>query len=117
MMHYSLQPRDRTFVKGYVFLSYAKNIGKDIGKNVSKKWIVNIAKKLLHHAKQSAANTQLQKAETTGSLIGNKIANKIMKVSNTSQQNNSKPVTNEHNKKNLKKDIYLYKKDRKLLMM
>ena len=116
-MRYSVQPRDRTFVKGYEFLSSAKNIRKNIGKNISKKWVVNTAKRLLHHAKQPATNTQLQKAETTGGLIGNKIANKIMKVSNTSQQNNSKPVTNEHDKKNRKKDIYLYKKDRKLLMI
>ena len=27
-MRYSVQPRDRIFVKGYGFLSFAKNIGK-----------------------------------------------------------------------------------------
>ena len=36
MTRYSLQPRDRIFVKGYVFLSMAKNRGKKIGKNISK---------------------------------------------------------------------------------
>ena len=36
MMRCSLQPRDRTFVKGYGFLSFAKIMGKNIGKNTSK---------------------------------------------------------------------------------
>ena len=35
-MRYSVQPRDRIFVKGYKFLSFPKNISKDIGKNISK---------------------------------------------------------------------------------
>ena len=30
-MRYSVQPRDRIFVKGYGFLSFAKNVGKNIG--------------------------------------------------------------------------------------
>ena len=29
-MRYSVQPRDRIFVKGYGFLSFAKNMGKNI---------------------------------------------------------------------------------------
>ena len=36
MTRYSVQPRDRIFVKGFVFLSFAKNMGKNIGKNLSK---------------------------------------------------------------------------------
>ena len=36
MMRYSVQPRDRIFEKGFVFLSFAKNVGKNIGKNISK---------------------------------------------------------------------------------
>ena len=36
MTRYSVQPRDRIFVKGYRFLSFAKNMVKDIGKNISK---------------------------------------------------------------------------------
>ena len=31
-MRYSVQPRDRIFVKGYGFLSSAKNMDKNIGK-------------------------------------------------------------------------------------
>lgn len=37
MMQYSVQSRDQAFLKGYGFFPLAKNMGKDIGKNVSKK--------------------------------------------------------------------------------
>ena len=33
MTRYSVQPRDQMFVKGYLFLSSAKNMNKNIGKN------------------------------------------------------------------------------------
>ena len=33
-MHYSIEPRDRRYVKGYGFLSFAKNIGKNISSKV-----------------------------------------------------------------------------------
>ena len=36
MTCYSVQPRDWIFVKGYGFLSFAKNMGKHIDKNISK---------------------------------------------------------------------------------
>ena len=34
-MRYSVQPRDRMFVKSYGFFSFAKNMGKIVGKNIS----------------------------------------------------------------------------------
>ena len=39
MTHYSVQPGDRIFVKGYGFLSFAKNMNKKISKNISKSLI------------------------------------------------------------------------------
>ena len=36
MARYLVQPRDKIFVKGYGFLSFAKNICKNFGKNISK---------------------------------------------------------------------------------
>ena len=71
----------------------AKNIGKNMSKNVSGKY----NQKLLYHAKQSTtdalkttSNKAIQKtAEATGNLICNKIANRITKVSKNLQQNNS----------------------------
>ena len=57
--------------------------------------------KPLDHAKLSATDAKniIQKTtEAAGDLAGNKIANKITKVSKNSQQNNSETVTNEHDK-------------------
>ena len=36
MTRYLVQPRDRVFVKGYGLLSSAKNMDKNIGKNIVK---------------------------------------------------------------------------------
>ena len=38
MMCYSVQPRDSLFVKGYRFLSFAENMGKNISKKIGKNW-------------------------------------------------------------------------------
>ena len=46
-MRYSVQPRDRIFIKCYGFLYLAKTISKNIGKNISKTQPVNIVKNLL----------------------------------------------------------------------
>ena len=35
MRHYSVQPRDRIFVKDYGFLSFAKSMGRGTGQNVT----------------------------------------------------------------------------------
>ena len=35
MTRYSVQPRDRIFVKGYEFLSFAENMSRNIGKNLN----------------------------------------------------------------------------------
>ena len=55
--------------------------------------MVNIVKNVL-----IILNNLQKAAEATGDLIGNKIANKIMKVSNNSEQNYSEIVTNDHDK-------------------
>ena len=104
MMRYSVKPRDQIFVKDYGFLSFAKNMGKNIGKNISKNLsgkygpsMLAMRQKRFDHAKKSAtdalktsSNRVIQKTvETVGDLIGNKIANRITKVSRNSQQNNS----------------------------
>ena len=47
-MRYSIEPRDRIYVKGYGFLSFAKNMGK----NLSNKY----GQKLLDSAKKSTTD-------------------------------------------------------------
>ena len=59
MMHYSVQLRDRIFAKDYGFLSFTKNMGKNII-NLGIQYIANLSgkysQKLLDHAKQSATD-------------------------------------------------------------
>ena len=43
-MRYSIEPKDRRYVKGYGFLSFAENIGKNISNKYSQK-LVDSAKK------------------------------------------------------------------------
>ena len=125
-MRYSVQPTDRIFVKGYEFLSFAKNMVKIIGKNISKSLsgkygpgMLAMRQKFLDHAKQSvtdALNTSskrvIQKtAAATADLIGNKIANRITKVSKYSQQNNLETIKNEHEKE-MPEEKYAYLEER-----
>ena len=83
-MRYSIEPRERRHVKGYGFLSFARNIGTHAAK-FAKKVSNNDSQKLVDTAKRSATNAirtsskrAIQKtAEATGDLVGNKIADKI----------------------------------------
>ena len=88
MTRYSVQPRDQIFVKGYGFLSFAKNMGVNIDKNSQK--LLDHTKELATDALNTASERSIPKAaEATDNLIGNKIADKIKRVSKTSH-NNSK---------------------------
>ena len=49
-LYYSIEPRDRRYVKGYGFLSFAKNVGKNISNKYSQK-LVDSAKKSATDAK------------------------------------------------------------------
>ena len=53
--------------------------------------------------------------EATGDLFGNKIANRITKVSKNSQQNNSDTVTNEHDKEIIK-ERYISQEERQKII-
>ena len=52
--------------------------------------------------KTSSKRVIQKTAEATDALIGNKIADKVSKVSKTLPQNNSETITNEHDKELLK---------------
>ena len=56
MMLYSVTSRDRIFLKVYVFLSFAKNMSKSIGKNKSKHLSGKYRQKPLDHTKESATD-------------------------------------------------------------
>ena len=81
-MRYSIEPRDRICVRGYGFLSFAKNMGKSLRNKYGQKHL-DSAKSSTTDAIKAASKRVIQKtAETTGDLIGNKIGDKITIVSN-----------------------------------
>ena len=79
-MRYSIEPRDIIYVKEYGFLSFAKNIGKNVSNKYGQKCLVS-AKKSKTDAIKTASKRAIRKTvEATGDLIGNKIADKITSV-------------------------------------
>ena len=55
-MRYSVQPRDRIFVKDYGFFSFPKNLGKNIDNHVSENLTSKYSQKLRDNAKQSSTD-------------------------------------------------------------
>ena len=83
-MRYSIESRDRRYVKGYGCLPFAKNIGKNSSSKYSKK-LVDSAKKSATDAIKTASKRAIQKtSEATGDLIDNKTADKIITEFNSS---------------------------------
>ena len=72
------------YVKGYGFLSFAKNMGKSLSNKYGQK-LLDGAKKYTTEAIKITSKRAIQKtAEATGNLIGTKIADKILSVSKKS---------------------------------
>ena len=98
-MRYLIEPRDRIFVKGYGFLSFAKNMGKILSSKYGQK-LLDSAKKSTTDAIKTASKRAIQKtAEATGDLIGNKIADKITSVS---KKKPAKELPNDETKEDVK---------------
>ena len=76
-MRYSIEPRDRIYVKGYGFLSFAKNMGKSLSNKYGQKRLDSAKKYATDAIKATSKRAIQKKAEATGDLIGNKIADKI----------------------------------------
>ena len=114
-MRYSIEPRDRIYVKGYGFLSFAKNMGKSLSNKYGQK-LLDSAKKSTADAIKTASKRAIQKtAEATGDLIGNKIADKIKNASKKFLAGSQNDDANNETKVP-KKDTYHQQKDNKLLI-
>ena len=74
-MRYSVEPRDRICVKGYGFLSFAKNMGKNLSNKHGQK-LIDSAKKSTTDTIKTVSKRAIQKQRGID-LIGNKIADKI----------------------------------------
>ena len=85
-MRCSIEPRDRRHAKGYGFLSFAKNIDKNVSSKYCQKH-VDSAKESATDATRTSSKRAIQKpAEATGDLISNKFADKITRVSKKSKK-------------------------------
>ena len=122
-MRYSIEPRDRIYVKGYGFLSFAKNMGKSLSNKYGQK-LLDSAKKSTTDAIKTASKRAIQKtAETTGDLIGNKIADKITSVlKKPAMELHSKELPNNNNNETdaeitTHKKRYISPKERQNLLM
>ena len=101
-MRYSVETRDRIYVKGYGFLSFAKNMGKSWSNKDGQK-LLDGAKKSTTDAIKTASIRAIKKtAEGTGDLIGNKIADKITRASKKKSNNNDDNNNNNNNNEDVK---------------
>ena len=124
-MRYSVEPRERRYLKGYGFMSFARNFGNKYGKklmNTAIKTGTNFNSKYGKKLTDTAIKTGkdfatiagrkivYKSAEETGDLIGNKTADKIMaKPSKKSQ--NEEVQSNEVNNE-IPKEKYISPKER-----
>ena len=80
-MRYSIEPRDTIYVKGYGFLSFAKNMGKSLSNEYGQKLLHSTKKSITGVIKTASKRAIHKTAEATGDLIGNKVADKTTSVS------------------------------------
>ena len=72
-IRYSIEPRDRIYMKGYGFLSFAKNMGKNLSNKYGQKRLYS-AKKSTTDAIKTASKRAIQKtAEPSSDLMAIKL--------------------------------------------
>ena len=103
-MGYSIEPRKRRYVKGYGFMSFARNFSDKYSKSLMDKGI-DVSKTFAKTADKKILN---ETAKATGDLIGNKIADKIT----------AKPSKKSHDEVNneILKERYLSPKERQKII-
>ena len=120
-MRYSIEPRERKYIKGYGFLSFAKNIGTHaakVAKNMSDKHnqkLVDTAKKSATDAIKTASKRAIQKtAEATGDLVGNKIADKI--TAKPSRKSHNEEIQSNEVNNEIPRERYISPKERQKII-
>ena len=127
-MRYSIEPRERRYVKGYGFMSFSRNFGNKYGKKLMNTVIKTgtnfngkYGKKLTDTAIKTGKDFATiagkkivnKSAEATGNLIGNKIADKITSASKKSH--NEEIQSNEINNE-VPKEGYISPKERQKII-
>ena len=69
-MRYSIEPRDRIYVKGYGFLSFTKNMGKSLSNKYGQK-LLDSPKKSITDAIKTASERAIQKTTSKWRLNNN----------------------------------------------
>ena len=67
-MRYSIEPRDRIYVKGYGFLSFAKNMGKSLSNKYGQK-LLDCAKKSTADARKTATKRTIPQKQLVTELV------------------------------------------------
>ena len=65
-MRYSIEPKDRTYVKGYGFLSFAKNMGTQLSSKYGQKLLSSAKKSATDTIKTASKRAMKKTAEATG---------------------------------------------------
>ena len=77
-----MEPGDKIYVKGYGFLSFTKNMGKNLSNKYGQELLDSSTKSTTDAIKTASKRVIKKTAEATGDLIDNKIADKITSISN-----------------------------------
>ena len=101
-MRYSIEPRERRFVKGYGFMSFPRGFSDKYSKYLMDKGI-DLSKTF---AKTAGKKILKEIAKATGDLIGDKIADKI-----TAKPHNKDEVIN-----GIPKERYISPKERQKII-
>ena len=108
-MRYSIEPRERRYVKGYGFVSFARNFSDKYSKSFMDKGI-DVSKKI---AKTAGKKILKETAKATGALIGNKIADKI---TSASKQSHNEELRSDEVNNEIPKERYISPKERKKII-
>ena len=126
-MRYSIEPRERRYIKGYGFLSFARNFGNKYRKklmNTAIKTDANFNSKYGKKLTDTAIKTGIdfastagkkivhKSAEATGDLIGNKIADKITIVS---KKSHNEEIQSTEDNNEIRKERYISSKERQII--
>ena len=103
-MRYSTERRFRKYVKGYGFLSFAKNVGNKNGK----KLMDTVTKTEIDAAKNASKKVVQKITEATVDLIGNKIADKITSIGKPKEKKNRKKLYSTEKGQQIIDDLRLF---------
>ena len=81
-----MNQKNRIYVKGYKFLSFAKNMSTHLSNKYGQKCLHSAKKSTTNPIKSTSKTAIQKKAEATGDLISNKIADKVTSVSKKSNK-------------------------------